>query len=168
MERKRVAVGKVVSTHGYRGEVKVWPWTDFPERFRPGTRLFLAGGGGSLTVARSRQHGKSVIIRFNEIPDLTSAEKLRGTILEVEPWEVEPLPPGRYYIFQLVGCRVYTEDGEFLGELRDVQQTGANDVFIIVTPRAKEVLIPAVREIVREIDLEQGIIKVKPLPGLLD
>ncbi|GFN23959.1 ribosome maturation factor RimM [Thermanaeromonas sp. C210] len=168
MEKKRIAVGKVVSTHGHRGEVKVWPWTDFPERYRPGTRLFLAQGDTCLTVARSRQHGKSVIVQFAEIQDLTSAEKLRGAILEVEPWEVEPLPPGRYYIFQLVGCRVYTEEGELLGELRDVQQTGANDVFVVVTPEAGEVLIPAVKEVVREIDVEQGIIRVKPIPGLLD
>ncbi|MGI9951072.1 ribosome maturation factor RimM [Moorellaceae bacterium AZ2] len=168
-EEKRIAVGKVVSTHGHRGEVKVWPWTDFPERFRPGTRLFLhAQGGACLTVARSRRQGKSVIVQFAEIQDLTAAEKLRGAILEVEPWEVEPLPPGRYYIFQLIGCRVYTEEGELLGELREVQQTGANDVFIVVTPEGKEILIPALKEVVREIDVGQKIIRVKLIPGLLD
>lgn len=166
---KRIAVGKVISTHGHRGEVKVWPWTDFPERFRPGTRLFLHDEGSCcLTVTGSRLQGKNVILKFAEIPDMTAAQKLRGAILEIEPWEVEPLPPGRYYIFQLVGCRVYTEEGKFLGELKDVQQTGANDVFLVGGPGAKEILIPALKEVVKEIDIARKTIKVKLLPGLLD
>lgn len=169
MVERRIAVGKVISTHGHRGEVKVWPWTDFPERFRPGTKLFLQDRESyRLTVTNARHHGRNVILKFAEIADMAEAEKLRGAILEVEPWEVEPLPPGRYYIFQLVGCRVYTEEGELLGELKDVQQTGANDVFIVGGPGVKEILIPALKEVVKEIDIARKTIKVKLLPGLLD
>ncbi|MGB9859162.1 MAG: ribosome maturation factor RimM [Moorellaceae bacterium] len=169
MGEGRIAVGKITATHGCRGEVKVWPWTDFPERFRPGTRLLVRDRENlSLTVTDSRIQGKNVILRFAEMPDMAAAEKLLGAILEVEPWEVEPLPPGRYYIFQLVGCRVYTEEGELLGELEDVQQTGANDVFIIRGSGSKKLLIPALKEVVKEIDVGQKTIKVKLLPGLLD
>lgn len=170
METKRIAVGKILTTHGHRGEVKIWPWTDFPQRFRPGTRLWLRSAQGyqRVTVISSRLHGRHVILRFAEIPDMTAAEKLRNTILEVDPWEVEPLPPGRYYVFQLIDCRVFTEEGDFLGTLKDVQKTGANDVFVVVTLEGKEVLVPALKEVVKKIDIANKTIKVKLIPGLLD
>ncbi|MCG0277203.1 MAG: ribosome maturation factor RimM [Thermanaeromonas sp.] len=170
MDTKRVAVGKILTTHGHRGEVKIWPWTDFPQRFRPGTKLWLRSRQGSerVTITSSRPHGRHLILKFAEIPDMAAAERLRNAILEVDPWEVEPLPPGRYYVFQLIDCEVFTVEGEFLGKLKDVQKTGANDVFVVVTREGREILLPALKKVVKEIDIHKKIIKVKLLPGLLD
>ncbi|KYH32074.1 ribosome maturation factor RimM [Neomoorella mulderi] len=166
----RIGVGKIVATHGVRGEVKVEPWTDFLGRFRPGTRLILQRGEEirPVTVARARPHGRHLILKLAEINDADQAGALRGALLKVEPWEVEPLPEGHYYIFQLVGSRVYTTGGDFLGTLTDVLTTGANDVYVVKGAGKKEILIPALKEVVRKIDLARREISVALPPGLLD
>ncbi len=170
MTAARISVGKIVATHGIRGEVKVEPWTDFPERFRPGTRLLLQKGKatGAVTVAAARSHGRHLILQLAGINDLEQAATLPGSVLQVEPWEVEPLPEGHYYIFQLAGSRVYTTGGQFLGTLLDVLTTGANDVYVVRGAGDKEILIPALKEVVAAIDLARKEIRVALPPGLLD
>ncbi|MDK2821045.1 MAG: rRNA processing protein RimM [Clostridia bacterium] len=170
MSQKKIIIGKVINTHGLRGEVKVLPLTDFPERFRSDLKLYLEQGEKihTVTVNRVRTQGRHLIIKFSEINDANEAEKLRGALLKVEPWEVEPLPPGHYYIFQLVGASVFTTDGDFLGTLREVIATGANDVFVVKNDENKEILIPALKDVVKNIDLDKGKIEIKIIPGLLD
>jgi len=170
MTAARISVGKIVATHGIGGEVKVEPWTDFPERFRPGTRFSLQKGEVTypVTVAGARPHGRHLILQLAEINDLEQAGCLHGSVLQVEPWEVEPLPEGQYYIFQLVGSRVYTTGGQFLGTLLDVLTTGANDVYVVKGAGNKEILIPALKEVVSGIDLARKEIRVALPPGLLD
>ncbi|WP_258361060.1 ribosome maturation factor RimM [Moorella sulfitireducens (nom. illeg.)] len=166
----RIGVGKIVSTHGVRGEVKVEPWTDFPARFRPGTRMFLQQEEETrlVTITAARSQGRHIILKLAEINDCEEAGALRGAILKVDQGEVEPLPEGHYYIFQLVGSRVYTTGGEFLGTLTEVLTTGANDVYVVLGTGEKEILIPALKEVVRKIDLDRKEITVALPPGLLD
>ncbi|WP_406678297.1 ribosome maturation factor RimM [Moorella sp. ACPs] len=170
MVPERIDVGKIVATHGVRGEVKVEPWTDFPGRFRPGTRMLLQLGEEirPVTIAGARPHGRHLILKLAEVNDCDQAGALRGAVLKVEPWEVEPLPEGHYYIFQLVGSRVYTTGGEFLGTLTEVLTTGANDVYVVKGTGKKEILIPALKDVVRKIDLARREITVALPPGLLD
>jgi len=176
MVQERISVGIIISTHGVQGEVKVLPLTDFPERFRPGTRLILeqegaAGRALPVTVTRSRPGKGSLILKLAELNDVDRAGAVRGATLKVEPWEVEPLPAGHYYIYQLVGCRVYTTGGDCLGTLIDVLTTGANDVYVVRdndAGDAREVLIPALKQVVRRIDLTAREIQVELPPGLLD
>jgi len=170
MVQERISVGKIVATHGIQGEVKVIPWTDFPQRFRPGTRLFIQQGDSicNATVAGARSQGRHLIIKLNEFNDASHAGALCGAVLKVEPWEIEPLPEGHYYHFQLVGSRVLTVKGEFLGNLIDILTTGANDVYVVRDETGKEILIPALRTIVHQIDLARREIRVEVPPGLLD
>ncbi|MDN5345424.1 MAG: rRNA processing protein RimM [Clostridia bacterium] len=170
MADARVDVGKIVASHGILGEVKVEPWTDFPERFRPGTRLLLQHKGGTsrVTVREARSQGRYLLLKLAEINDADQARACQGAVLQVEPWEVEPLPPGHYYIFQLLGSRVFTTSGQFLGTLTDVITTGANDVYVVTGAGQKEILIPALKEVVRHINLARREICVEVPPGLLD
>ncbi len=165
-----VTIGVVTSPFGCRGEVKVLPCTDFPERFAALERVFLEVGGSRTPkrVERARRHKKFVLLKLEGVATPEEAGALRGAAVQVPRPEVWPLPPGRYYIFQLLGLPVYTDAGEFVGRLKDVLQTGANDVYVVAAPGGKEYLVPAVREVVQEIDVSGGRIVIRPLPGLLE
>ncbi|OIQ59861.1 ribosome maturation factor RimM [Moorella thermoacetica] len=176
MEAERIGVGKIIGIHGVRGDVKVLPLTDFPERFRPGTRLILEQESAKgrekrtfpVTVISARPSKGNLILKLAEINDADQAGAVRGATLKVEPWEVEPLPEGHYYIYQLLGSRVYTTGGEFLGTLQDILVTGANDVYVVRNEEAGEILIPALKTVVRQVDLARKEIRVELPPGLRD
>ncbi|HHP51093.1 MAG TPA: 16S rRNA processing protein RimM [Moorella mulderi] len=167
---KRVTVGKIRTAHGIRGEVKVEPLTDFPQRFRPGIRLFIDQGQGerAVTIEKARPHGPLLLVKFKEIQGREEALALRGCLLQVEPWEVEPLPEDHYYIFQLIGCLVYTVEGEYLGILTEVLRTRAHDVYVVTSPEGKEILLPARKELLPLIDVARRRIEVILPPGLLE
>lgn len=170
MMPEKIGVGKIVATHGVRGEVKVLAWTKFPQRFRPGTGLLIQQGENisETTICRVRPMGRHLILKLSGVDDVNHAAALRGAVLKVEPWAVEPLPEGHYYHFQLVGSRVFTVAGEYLGRLTDILTTGANDVYVVQDGKNKEILIPALKTVVREIDLVREEIRVELPPGLRD
>jgi len=170
MVEERISVGKVVATHGIKGEIKVIPLTDFPNRFRPGTRLIAEKGDciTNVTVTRARSQGKQIIIKLAEINDVQLAEKLCGSVLKVEPWEVEPLPEGRYYHFQIIDCKVISTGGVFLGRVTDILTTGANDVYVVQSSNEKEILIPALKTVVKQVNTDKKEIIVELPPGLID
>jgi len=161
-----VLVGIVVGAHGVRGELRVAPETDFPERFGELRRIYLSPPRGEarlLEVAGARVHpGKSLVfLRLAGVDDREAALALRGSRLYIREGDLAPLPPGRYYEFQILGLRVVTEDGRDLGPVTDIVRTGANDVY--ETPQA---LIPVIEPVIREVDLEQGRIVVRWIEGM--
>lgn len=166
-----ITIGKILTTHGNKGELKVLPLTDFPERFQIGDHVLL-DLDGQLTeyhISSVRYHRQWVILGFAEIEDMSMAEELRGVLIKVPVEQVHPLPEGHYYVFQLVGLPVYTQEGDFLGNLKDVFPTGSNDVYQIQHPETgREILLPALKECVKSIDLENRRMVVKLLPGLID
>jgi len=164
-----VAVGRIVGVHGIRGELKVEPLTDFPERFAPGSKFILVSPTGVVRPARalsSRIHKGKVLLQIDGVDDRSAAESLRGGLLKVEEEDLAPLPEGQYYHFQLVGLEVFTESGERLGEVKEVLPTGGNLV-LIVHDGLREVLLPFIDDVVREVDRESGCITVHLLDGLL-
>ncbi|TDA65641.1 MAG: 16S rRNA processing protein RimM [Clostridia bacterium] len=167
-----IAVGEILGPHGVHGEVKVRPLTDFPERFYrlETVRVRLGGEPRPYTVEQCRVlQGHTIIIRFVGVSDREAAATLRGGLIEIPPEEVVPLPEGHYYVFQLVGLPVYTVEGELLGRLKDVLSTGANDVYVVADDRTnKEILLPAIREVIKEVDLDGEKMIIDPLPGLLE
>jgi 16S rRNA processing protein RimM len=166
-----VTIGKILTTQGNKGEVKVQPYTDFPERFQVGDDVFLDREGqiASYRIVSVRYHQRWVILGFEGVDDMSAAEKLRGTEIKVSPDQVYPLPEGHYYVFQLVGLPVFSEEGQYLGDLTNVLPTGGNDVYQVVHPQTnREILVPAIKECVKSIDLEQKRITVELLPGLID
>lgn len=168
-DKDQVSVGEIINTQGIKGELRVWPLTDFPERFaKDGVFVFEKNGViKKLTVEQARPHKKFLVIKFKEVPDMNAAEELIGGVLKVVKGELVQLPENTYYIFEIIGMEVITDEGIVLGKIKEVLQTGSNDVYV-VAGESKDYLIPAIKEIVKQVDRENKQIYIKPLEGLLD
>lgn len=158
-----LVVGRVVAPFGTRGEVRVRPETDFPERFRRLREVCLELPNGDERRARvvgARLSPRGVLLRFKGYKDRDQAETLRDAWVKIPESMAEPLPDGAFWVHDVVGLRVFTEDGKDLGPVTEVIRTPAHDVY--VTPSA---MIPALRDMVREVDLERGRMVVSLPPG---
>ncbi len=165
-----VVIGQIGKPHGLKGEVKLSLLTDFPERFEENDKFLIRFPDEHTewkSAAAYRWQGNHLLIRFEGTDSREAAEKLRGTTVEIERSACHELPEGEFYIADLIGLQVRTEQGVRIGVLKDVMQQGAQDLYI-VQDGAKEVLIPAVREFIKKIDLETGEIVIDPIEGLLD
>lgn len=160
-----VKIGKIINTHGYKGELKVLPLTDEVDRFFDLHHVFI--DDDEYHVIKARLHQEYVLLLLQGREDMDSAKELQGSYLELPVEELKKLPEGQYYHFQIVGLSVY-EDNRLLGEVSDILQTGSNDVYVVKSPKGKEIYLPALKEVVRHIDVEAGKIEVKLPPGLLD
>jgi 16S rRNA processing protein RimM len=158
-----LAVGRISRAHGVRGEVSVLRLSEVEARFEKGSVLRLEDGR-TLTVETMRPHQQRLLVKFEEIDDRAEAESLRGQVLLV-PTDAVPEPPqGAFWVHQVVGLEVVTEDGRSLGRVVDVEGNPANDLWVTESGT----LIPAVRDVVVKIDLEAGRVTVRELPGLFD
>ncbi len=151
----------------------MYPDTDFPERFQERRRFYLTGPEPRWAeVEGVRFHRGLVLVKFAGCDTRDQAERLRGALMQVPAAELPPLPEGRYYHHQVVGLRVETLDGRVLGRLEEIFSAGPHDVYVVRRRRAgwrpTEYLIPAVRQVVREIDLAGGRVVIDPIPGLLE
>lgn len=164
MERP-VEVGRIVRPHGIRGEVIVRRYGETPGLLEPGSSLQV--GETHVRVRAARPHQQFWIVSFEGVTDRTAAETLAGAALRVEADRLPPLPEDAYYNFQLIGMRVRTVGGEDLGILEEILETGAQDVYV-VRGKGREILLPALREVIRGVDVAAGTMTVEPLPGLLD
>jgi len=169
MTEEYIGIGKILKAQGHHGAVRVLPLTDHPERFKKmrRVRVSLKGTGRDFSIEEACPHKNFYIVKFKEVADMNAAEELRGGVLEVARDELYPLPEGSYYIFDIVGLKVFDTGGAFLGEVTDVLQTGANDVYVVDT-EGKPLLIPALRRVVREIDLPGRQMVVELPEGLVD
>ena len=161
MTEELLAVGRIARAHGIRGEVSIEPLTEVPSRFDPGSALRLESGR-TLTVATSRRHQRRLLVRFEEIPDRSAAETLRGQVLVIPADRTPAAPEGSFWIHQVVGLEVVTEGGRSLGRIREVQGNPANDLWVTEDGAA----IPANRELVTDVDLDAGRVTIRDLPGL--
>jgi 16S rRNA processing protein RimM len=159
-----IAIGRVGAAWGVRGAFRVLPLADSRALFAPGRGVAVAGK--PYTIASAQWRKDTVYLRLSGIEGREAAGELRGRLLAVAETELEPLPEGHYYRFQLIGLTVVSTEGEELGRLADILSTGANDVYVVRGDRG-EVLLPATDEVVREIDLEAGRMLIEALPGLL-
>ncbi len=164
-----ISVGEIIKAQGIRGEVKVIPHTDNPIRFGKIRRVFLKGNTGwrELTIESYRKFNEYVLIKFLGIDDLKAADSLGRGLMMIPRSERPNLSNGRYYYDQIEGLKVFTTEGKYLGAIVRILETGANDVYI-VEDGTKEILIPALKSVIKEIDLEQTKMYVEPLPGLLE
>ncbi len=162
-------VGVITTTHGVRGEVKVFPTTDDPARFKKLKQVVLDTGKEKidLEIAGVRFFKNLVIVKFKGIDDINDVEKYRQKSLYVTRENAVKLKKNEYFIADLIGLSVISDEGECLGTLTDVLQTGANDVYVI-GEGADEILLPAIKDCVKEVDLEEGRMIVHLLPGLRD
>lgn len=162
-------VGVITNTHGLRGEVKVFPTTEDPERFRDLKEVLLDTGKEwmELEVSSVRFFKNLVIVKFKEFNSINEIEQYKGKDLYVSRENAIPLEEGEYYLADIIGATVYTEDGTVFGELKDVLETGANLVYVVLHD-GKEVLLPVIPDCVKNVDVEQRKVTVHIMKGLLD
>ena len=160
-------IGKVVSTHGLRGELRVDPWCDSPQFLCQFKTLYLKKGETKLSVS-SRPHKTIAIVKAKGIDTIEEAEKLRGRVLYINRSDAR-LAPGEYFIQDLMGLDVIDIDtSKSYGKITDVLKTGANDVYQVTDEKKKDCLIPVIDDVVKEIDINGGKVLIKPLKGIFD
>lgn len=164
MDSDSIVVGRVVAPWGVKGELKVEVITDFPDRFSPEEQVYI--DGSPVTIEMSRWHKGMVILKLANIDSVEAVEKIRGQFMEVPQGQVRSLSENEYYQFQVVGLEVWTTNGEFLGRITQILPTGNNDVYV-VRSEDREVLIPAIDDVVKSVELEQGRIVIEVIEGLL-
>ena len=162
-------VGVISSTHGLKGEVKVFPTTDDPERFRKLKKVYLDTGKDymPLKVAGIKFFKNQVILKFQEFQDINEIEKYRGKDLLIDREQAVPLAENENFIVDLIDMDVYDEEEKRLGTLTDVLQTGANDVYVVETDEGKEILLPAIPSCILDVDVEAAKMIVRIPEGLL-
>ncbi|NLH08793.1 MAG: 16S rRNA processing protein RimM [Chloroflexi bacterium] len=160
-------VGRVVRPHGVRGEIAMKVLTDYPERLADVEMLYVGPNHEPYTVEHVRSHKIGRLIKFKEVNDRDEAEALRELFVHVHISDAVPLEEGEYYLYQLEGMKVVTDEGVELGVLTGYIETGANDVYIITTPEGKEILIPAIPDVIKNVDLEAKAMTVTLLEGLI-
>lgn len=161
-------VGVITSTHGVRGEVKVFPTTDDPARFKKLKQVILDDGKQQidLEIASVKFFKNMVILKFKGIDNINDVEKYRRATLLVTRENAVPLAEKEYFIADLIGLSAVSDEGEELGTITDVLQTGANDVYVVTTPQKEEILVPAIRECILAVDLDARRMQIHLLPGL--
>ena len=165
-------VGKIVNTHGIRGEVRVISQTDFPEeRYRKGQRLTLSRENKApleLTVAGHRKHKNFDLLTFEGYPTINDVEPLRDGILKVSKDELSELTENEYYYHEIIGLTVIDEQARELGKIKEILSPGANDVWVVQRKGKKDALIPYIESVVKQIDLDKGEVHIEIPEGLLD
>ncbi|MFC5649035.1 ribosome maturation factor RimM [Paenibacillus solisilvae] len=172
MEEQWLSVGKVVNTHGIRGDLKVISQTDFiEERFAVGSELILLSPDHSqqlkVTVQSSRLHKELIIVKLKGYDNINDVEKYKGWSLKVTKDNLVELEEGEYYHHQIIGCRVVTEEGEELGVISEILVPGANDVWVVDQPKGKQVLIPVIDEVLLNVDVANKLVTVRLMEGLI-
>lgn len=162
-------VGVISSTHGVRGEVKVYPTTDDMRRFKKLKEVILDTGREkrTLEIEGVKFFKQLVILKFKGIDNINDIEKYKGKSLFVDREHAVRLRKDEYFIADMIGMQVVTDEGEAFGTLKDVIETGANDVYIIETKEYGEVLIPAIKQCILDVDVEQGVMQIHLMEGLV-
>lgn len=162
-------VGVISSTHGVRGEVKVFPTTDDVKRFKKLKKVILDTGKERLPleIEGVKFFKQFVILKFRGIDNINDIEKYKGKRLLVDREHAVKLKKDEYFIADMIGMDVFTEDGELFGALKDVMETGANDVYIIEMSDGKEVLVPAIKQCILDVDIENRKMVIHLLEGLV-
>lgn len=161
-------VGKIVNTHGIRGEVRVMPTTDFiDERFAPDKKLYLQDHDEmvELTVEKARQHKGFILVKFVGFDNINDVQKFRDHELMVSEADQQELEDGQYYYRQIIGLTVKTTDGDELGTIKEIMP-GANDVWVVDRPDKEDLLLPVIDDVVKKVDLKNHQVLVELMEGL--
>lgn len=160
---ERMAIGVIVAAHGTRGDVRMKIWTHFPEHIAALKSVYLGDEEQPRRLRYVRSSRGMAVLSLQGITRRDAAEELRGTVVRIDRQQARPLDEDSFYHFQLIGLDVVNEDGESVGKLAEIIETGANDVYVVRNDEGKEVLFPALKDVVTEIDLESGKMTVRPL-----
>lgn len=166
---KYLEIGQIVNTFGIKGMVKVKPFTDNIERFSNLEKIYIKNKSGQTEykIQEIKYHKNIVLIKFEGIENPEQADLLRNSYLIVDRETEEPLEPGRYYIVDMIGLDVFTDDNEYLGKLEDIYNTGSNDIYVVKNELGKQVLLPAIEDVIKNIDMDNKKVIVHLIPGLV-
>ena len=168
MIKEYLELGQIVGTHGVRGELRLNPWADSPSFAASFKQLYMDDKGSQAVCVSSRPHGNVVLMKMQGIDTVEAAGALRDKILYIKRSDAN-LPEGTWFIQELIGCHVIDADsGKEYGVLSDVSETGANDVWHIRDPLNKEYLLPAIKQVIIETDVEANRILIRPMKGIFD
>lgn len=167
--QKRLEVGQIVNTFGIKGEVKVVPFTDDISRFDDLKKVYvkIRKEEKLYKVENTRYHKNMVLLKLEGIENPEQAETLKNAILEIDREDAIPLEEGTYFIVDLLGLEVYTDEGKLLGKVEDIYNTGANDIYVVKDELGKQILLPGIDEVIKEIDFDNAKIIVHLIPGLI-
>jgi 16S rRNA processing protein RimM len=171
---KYLLVGKIANTHGLRGELKVWPETDFPDvRFAKGSSLLLVHPEDEskmeqVKVAAAREQKGLYLIKFDRFDNINEVERFKGWSLMVPSDKRAKLEQDEYYFHDIIGCVVVSEEGETIGEITDILRPGANDVWVVARPKGKPVYLPYIDDVVLSVDIANKMVTIRVMEGLLE
>ena len=168
--QERLEIGQIVNTFGIRGEVKVVPFTNDIKRFDDLEKVYVKSCKQSkqYKVENVRYHKNMVLLKLEDIDNPETAEILKNTYLEIDREDAIPLEEGTYFIADLIGLEVYTDDGKILGKVEDIYNTGSNDIYVIKDELGKQILLPGIKEVIKEVQIENHKIIVHLIPGLIN
>lgn len=164
-------VGKIVNTHGVKGEVKVQRITDFADRFENGNRLILEKENGQvleLEIDGHRVHKGFDLVHFKGYDNINDVEHFKGLYLKISEDQLTELDDHEFYYHEIIGNHVYLTNGDYLGMIKEILSPGANDVWVVEQEKGKDVLIPYIEDVVKEVDVSAQKVMIEPMEGLLD
>jgi len=164
-ELEFIAIGQILAPWGVKGKLKVEVVTDFPERFSPQATIYI--NRQPMAIDSTEWYKGKAIIKLNTVDSIEEAQKLRGQPVEIPHSQLYSLPEGQYYHFQLIGLEVWTTQGELLGSIAEILTAESNDNYV-VRGATGEILIPAIDDIVKSVDLNKGHMLIEPIEGLLN
>ena len=163
-ESEFITIGQILAPWGTKGKLKVKVVTDFPQRFTPSSKVYVKRQ--PVTIDSAEWHKGNAVIKLNTINSIEAAQKLSSQPVEIHCSQLKSLPEGQYYHFQLIGLEVWTTQGELLGNITEILTAESNDNYIVRGPKG-EILIPAIEDVVKSIDLNEGRMVIEPIEGLL-
>lgn len=171
MTEKMFNVGKIVNTHGIKGEVKVHRITDFDNRFESGNALFLVKENEQpveLQIDGHRVHKGFDLVHFTGFNNINDVEHFKGAFLKIAADQLTKLDDNEFYYHEIIGCDVFLSNGGKLGSIKEILSPGANDVWVVKQENGKDVLVPFIEDVVKQVDISAGKVVIEPMEGLLD
>ncbi|PWU68891.1 ribosome maturation factor RimM [Gracilibacillus dipsosauri] len=173
MENNFLKVGKIVNTHGIKGEVKVVRITDFEQRFEPGSTLWIQpneqGDLLKVVVDAHRTHKQFDLLHFEEMNNINDVEKYKGSLLVIKKDQLDDdLEENEFYYHEIINCMVFTMEKEPIGQVKEILSPGANDVWVVKSNKGKDILIPYIASVVKHVDIDKKEIIIEPMEGLIE
>ncbi|MFC3040308.1 ribosome maturation factor RimM [Virgibacillus xinjiangensis] len=168
-------IGKIVNTHGIRGDLKVLRISDFEERFMKGQTVYMEGESASdgmpesFTISSHKQHKGFDLVRLEGYENINDVEQFKGKFLKISEEQLTDLAENEFYYHEIIGCEVFTDNtGDKLGVVKEILSPGANDVWVVKQKKGKDILIPYIEDVVKDVDVEAKKVVIEPMEGLLD
>lgn len=173
MNSNFIRVGKIVNTIGLKGELKIYLYTDFAkERFKIGNQLFIGNVNNpsqiKVEIQSSKPYKNMYVLKFKDYNDINDVENLKNNFLWINKEQQKELTDGEYYYHQIIGCKVISTENEMIGEVKEIFSPGANDVWVVMSNNRKEILVPYIDSVVKEVDVINKKITIELIDGLMD